>query len=229
MVACKYSLLALGFSVLAAAQGYPPAGGSSSSAAASATSSAPSGPATAVNGVIDIQVGTGVGYNYTPSIVQAQKGDIINFHFLLPNHSVGESTFESPCSYKPGGIWSGWFPTNTSPAPQMFSLKINDTNTRWLFCAQNQFQDCQMGMAMVINPPANSNKTLDAYMAAAKGTKTSTAGPFNNPIGGLVAANVAAASPSSSSTPSTGATVDVSPRGWLAMVASLGATGLWLF
>lgn len=169
MVVFTRSLLALGFSTLVAAQyGYGSPGGSSTAAAP-----ASSATATATNGVIDVQAGN-VAFTYNPSTIQAKVGDTINFHFYGPDtHSVSESSFASPCSYKPGGIWSGFFNTTSSGVvvrwrsgvwveghaltskiqSNMFSVTLNDTEPHWLYCAQTEFSHCQSGMVMVINPP----------------------------------------------------------------------------
>jgi plastocyanin len=109
MVAIKPSLLALGFSTLAVAQ-YPPPGGSSTAAAPASSSTA-----TATNNVIEVQVGNG-DLTFNPSTVQGKVGDTINFHFYPPSHSVAESSFNSPCSYTQGGIWSGFMPTSSGVA-----------------------------------------------------------------------------------------------------------------
>jgi hypothetical protein len=64
------------------------------------------------------------------------------------------------------GIKSGFMPVaaGASSIP-VFSVLVNDTNPIWLYCGQ--IGHCQMGMSMVINEMAGSNKTLEAYQAAA--------------------------------------------------------------
>ena len=117
MTVFKSSLLALAFSTLAVAQ-YG-GGGGSGGASSSATSAAPSATGTSTNNVIDVNVGSG-GLVFTPSTVQANSGDTINFHFYPTEHSVAESAFNSPCSYKQGGIWSGAVASSSGVAVSLF-------------------------------------------------------------------------------------------------------------
>ena len=64
------------------------------------------------------------------------------------------------------GIKSGFMPVaaGASQIP-VFSVLVNDTNPIWLYCGQ--VGHCEKGMSMVINENASSNKTLEAYQAAA--------------------------------------------------------------
>jgi plastocyanin len=117
MVAIKSSIVALGLSTLAAAQ----YGGSGSSSTAAAPPS--SSTATATNGVIDVKVGSS-GLTFSPSTVQGKVGDTVNFHFYPLDHSVAESSFASPCSYKQGGIWSGFMSASSSVAVSLRSDPI---------------------------------------------------------------------------------------------------------
>jgi hypothetical protein len=64
------------------------------------------------------------------------------------------------------GIKSGFMPVApTDTQIPVFSILVNDTNPIWLYCGQTGH--CQAGMSMVINEKAGSNKTLEAYKAAA--------------------------------------------------------------
>lgn len=64
------------------------------------------------------------------------------------------------------GIKSGFMPVAAGAAEiPVFSVLVNDTSPIWLYCGQAGH--CQKGMAMVINENAASNKTLEAYKAAA--------------------------------------------------------------
>ncbi|KFY65125.1 hypothetical protein V496_02791 [Pseudogymnoascus sp. VKM F-4515 (FW-2607)] len=63
-----------------------------------------------------VNVGTGEGYAYNPSQVDASIGDIVRFNFLGQNHSVTQSYLASPCTYS-GGFDTGlnqFNPLNTS-------------------------------------------------------------------------------------------------------------------
>jgi hypothetical protein len=94
---------------------------------------------------------------------------------------VTQSTFNNPCvpihsvMSNVTGITSGFMPVApTDTQIPVFSILVNDTNPIWLYCAQTGH--CQKGMSMVINEVASSNKTLEAYQAAAAklGSTTST-------------------------------------------------------
>jgi hypothetical protein len=63
------------------------------------------------------------------------------------------------------GIKSGFMPVSPGGPIPVFSVLVNDTNPIWLYCGQ--VGHCQKGMAMVINENESSNKTLEAYKAAA--------------------------------------------------------------
>lgn len=85
-----------------------------------------------------------------------------------------ESTFDAPCKAKdPGlatperpGLRSGFIPvTGSEPTTPVYNVLVNDTKPIWIFCGQGPH--CMRGMSMVINPPANSPNTIQAYQAAA--------------------------------------------------------------
>src|SRR5947209_14232995 len=63
------------------------------------------------------------------------------------------------------GIKSGFMPVSPGGNTPVFSVLVNDTSPIWLYCGQ--VGHCQKGMAMVINEKEGSNKTLEAYKAAA--------------------------------------------------------------
>ncbi len=180
------------------AQAYGGSGGSSSSSSSSSPSStvaAAAESASPSSGVHDVDVGEDGVFAYTPNTLKASVGDTVNFHFYPLNHSVVQSSFNSPCTPLQGGIFSGFHPSSNDEAvshyppssrllpldqcayanrkAQMFSVTINDTNPIWLYCAQTVKSHCQSGMVMVINPPASGN-TLAAYKSAAANTHTST-------------------------------------------------------
>jgi plastocyanin len=110
------SAAVLALASLSAAQYNAPGAPSSTS---SATSSAPTATAAAAastnNNTIDVQVGNG-GLVFNPSTVTAPQGATINFHFYPNQHSIAESDFNTPCSFKQGGIWSGFIPTSSGVA-----------------------------------------------------------------------------------------------------------------
>jgi plastocyanin len=105
MLVKSAAVLALA-SLSAAQYNAPGAPSSTSSASSSAPTVAAAAPSN--NNTIDVQVGNG-GLVFSPSTVTAPQGATINFHFYPDQHSVAESDFNSPCSFKQGGIWSGFF------------------------------------------------------------------------------------------------------------------------
>jgi hypothetical protein len=77
-------------------------------------------------------------------------------------------------------------------------VTVNDTQPIWFYCSRASH--CASGMVGVVNAPTNSNKTLDAYKAAAK-QFSGTAGDATEAFGGV---NVTATSSSSGGTTSSG-------------------------
>lgn len=57
--------------------------------------------------IIDVNVGQ-TGLTFTPSIVTADVGDKVNFHFFPVNHSVVQSSFAAPCVNIQPGVFSGF-------------------------------------------------------------------------------------------------------------------------
>ncbi|CAK7209987.1 hypothetical protein SCUCBS95973_000636 [Sporothrix curviconia] len=129
------------------------------------------------------------GLHFDPDNVVAEVGDVIEWHYLPANHSVAQSSFGAPC--KPldtgNGFFSGFQPTTSGQAPDVFQIVVEDTNPIWYYCAQTKDNHCQAGMAGVINQNFNSPNTLSAYKAAAALTGVSEIPPYIQ--GGAVIAN----------------------------------------
>jgi len=159
----------------------------------------------------DVQVGIN-GLAYTPNITTAAVGDAITFHFYPGGpggHNVVQGSFDSPCTFLNGGFYSGFIITLTGESDNVFTITINDTNPIWIYCSE--WMHCQLGMAMVINPPA-SGDNLDGYVtAAAKTTFNSTTPPVV--AGGIIStqSNLSSATTTSASTTSGSSTASVSP------------------
>ena len=115
------------------------------------------------------------GLHFDPDNVVAEVGDVVEWHYLPANHSVAQSSFGAPC--KPlntdNGFFSGFQPTASGQAPDVFQIVVQDTNPIWYYCAQTKGDHCQAGMAGVITQNFNSPNTLAAYKAAAALTGTS--------------------------------------------------------
>ncbi|KAH7336720.1 Cupredoxin, partial [Rhexocercosporidium sp. MPI-PUGE-AT-0058] len=120
-----------------------------------------------------IEVGKG-GIVFNPNTATAAVGDVVEFHFYPKNHSVTQGDFDSPCGTGSvtNGFFSGYVPSASEEASNVFQITIADTNPIWYYCSQGEH--CASGMVGVINPPASGN-SLAAYMAAAAGsTKVTT-------------------------------------------------------
>jgi len=126
--------------------------------------------------VWNITVGGSAGLVYTPPSVNATTGDILHFIFEATNHTVTQSTFETPCSPLLGGVNTGFnFPVNssvTSDFPTFDIIVTDDTQPMWFYCAQPDH--CSQGMVFAANPPATGDQTFDAFKTLATETATNT-------------------------------------------------------
>ncbi|KAF5345699.1 hypothetical protein D9758_013047 [Tetrapyrgos nigripes] len=123
----------------------------------------------------DVAVGPNGNLVFYPEYVIAQPGDTVNFVFHPKNHTVTQSSFDSPCSPADGGINSGFMQVASGseggPLPN-WSVTVNDTNPVWIYCQQTMPKPhCGQGMVFAINPPpADSDKSFEAFKAKAVGT-----------------------------------------------------------
>jgi len=126
--------------------------------------------------VIDVFVG-GVGVlKFTPEHVTAHPGDSIRFTFGAKNHTVTQSSFDSPCSPLTdahgmhSGFFSGYMPVAADQKdhfPQ-FWIPVTDTKPIWAYCQQGNH--CQQGMVFAVNAPASpSEKSFDNWKSKAVG------------------------------------------------------------
>ncbi|KAK5002765.1 Pho80p cyclin, partial [Cryomyces antarcticus] len=128
---------------------------------------------TARNGAAQTHIITvGKGNNrFVPDITQASVGDIIQFQFFPPNHSVIRAEYGYPCiPYEDTGVdkvgfFSGFKPVDVIlSTPPTFELTINDTNPIFYYCAAPG--SCiNFAMVGVINP--NSSVSLATQQALA--------------------------------------------------------------
>ncbi|KAK1220422.1 hypothetical protein PQX77_016803 [Marasmius sp. AFHP31] len=120
---------------------------------------------------IDVVVGGPGVLKYDPEFVNASVGDVIRFTFKQKNHTVTQSTLESPCSPMRSGFDSGFVPVadSTTSGFQQAQLTIEDTNPIWIYCRQGNH--CQQGMVFAVNP----GDKFEAFKAAAAGNSTTTA------------------------------------------------------
>lgn len=133
-----------------------------------------------------VQVGNAAGaLTFTPNIISASVGHMVEFVFNPHNHSVAQAAFDSPCvpmdqsaSMKGmTGFYSGFVPvgnTSATTSPGMdgtnttktFTIMIESAQPMWFYCSQGMH--CQAGMVGVINPKNASGQTLETFMAGAK-------------------------------------------------------------
>lgn len=174
-------------------------------AAATAVSAAPTSTGNslptrtvALTGVThSVVAGLGGALVFNPDNVVAEVGDVVEWHFLPKNHSVAQSSFAAPCvpdADVPVPFFSGFQPTASGQAADVFQIIVEDPSPIWYYCAQTVGSHCQMGMAGVINQNFNSANTLAAYKANAAGTGVSVIPPAvqggvvepnPNPLGGF--------------------------------------------
>jgi plastocyanin len=81
--------------------------GSTTATSASVSTTSPDSTAITQPGATHlVDVGTGQGFAYNPSQLNASIGDTVRFNFLGRNHSVTQSDLTSPCTYN-GGFDTG--------------------------------------------------------------------------------------------------------------------------
>ncbi|KAH6958793.1 hypothetical protein FAVG1_03514 [Fusarium avenaceum] len=98
---------------------------------------------------------------FDPEEIEAEKGDVLEFHFEPKNHSVVAGDYRYPCSpLELGtGFFSGFLPTDSGSADKVFQVTVNDTDPTPFYSSQDN--ECAKGMVGIINP--DSKKTLDDY------------------------------------------------------------------
>jgi hypothetical protein len=68
------------------------------------------------------------GDTFSPNTINAHSGDSVVFQFQNGNHSVTESTFDTPCEPLAGGADSGFMPNPSSQVPfPSYTLQVNTT------------------------------------------------------------------------------------------------------
>lgn len=121
-----------------------------------------------LSSAVDVQVvyvgqnpaNNATGNQYWPEKVTAEPGSMVQFQFWTGNHTVTQSSFDSPCEpitqdangTAVAAIKSGFMPAEESADMGMipvYTVMINDTKPLWFFCGQGEH--CAGGMAMVIN------------------------------------------------------------------------------
>jgi len=140
-----------------------------------------------------VKVGSPDGkFVFSPEVVQAAPGDLVQFQFYARNHSVASSSFDTPCvpnniqqgsaKAATNAFFSGFMPTSAEGS-LAYTIAVTDSSPQWFYCTQGQH--CQAGMVGVINPPpAASNQTIQAFTALAKNAPENVTPTFSNTNGG---------------------------------------------
>ncbi|KAF8337031.1 uncharacterized protein EI90DRAFT_3119365 [Cantharellus anzutake] len=133
----------------------------------------------ALAGLAFVQVGQDGQLVYYPQYITAEQGDIVNFIFSNKNHTVTQSSFDSPCSkllgtdgITPVGLDTGFVPIAAGQSPVIFNYTVNTTDPLWFYCKQQGH--CRKGMVFAINPPATGNHTFENFLANAENNATNT-------------------------------------------------------
>ncbi|KAL9116958.1 MAG: hypothetical protein Q9187_006511 [Circinaria calcarea] len=136
--------------------------------------------------VFTVTVGLGGRLLFNPQTIFAPVGATVQFAYYPQNHSVAQSSFESPCAPLDNGIFSGYVPVSANQSLTSFVISINDTNPIYLYCSQ--MQHCQAGMVAIINPSATESfPAFEANAAAA----SANVEPTNGVQGGSLIQNTA--------------------------------------
>ncbi|KAF8990466.1 hypothetical protein BDQ17DRAFT_367840 [Cyathus striatus] len=105
---------------------------------------------------------------FHPPNVTAVAGDFIVFRIHNGNHSVTQSTFESPCTPSPANISSGFIHANSHK--RFWTYKVSHKAARapvWFYCQQtNPKNFCHAGMVFAINPRLSYPAFLQAAMTS---------------------------------------------------------------
>ncbi|KXX79941.1 hypothetical protein MMYC01_202290 [Madurella mycetomatis] len=169
---------------------------------------------------------------FSPNRITAQPGEFVQFQFLAGNHTVTQSTFDRPCqpiamNSNVTGFHSGYLPVSASADMGMiptYTIRINDTNPLWLYCAQGRH--CGGGMVMVINEPANNpDRTLESYRSLA--AQAQTVQPTGAPgSGGQTGTTDPSATDGTTNPTSTDASTNPSQTAGAGMLAAPGTLAL---
>ncbi|KAF4624960.1 hypothetical protein G7Y89_g13207 [Cudoniella acicularis] len=129
--------------------------------ASTASTATSSGPAT-------YTISAGSNPSFTPSTVNANVGDTILFEFSTGNHSITQSSFNSPC-VSSNGFDSGYMGNTASHA----TFGVASSSPQWFFSKQST--DCTDGMVFALNP--NSTDTEAAFFRNAINSPLTSSSP----------------------------------------------------
>ncbi|KAM0328043.1 hypothetical protein ACHAQA_005444 [Verticillium albo-atrum] len=130
-----------------------------------------------VAGLMALQVGAktipinvaSIPLSFLPDRVQADVGDVLEFHFYPQNHSVVQGDYHHPCSpVDEGGFFSGFVPDD------VFKVTVRHTDPMFFYCSQGKH--CASGMVGVVNPTVD--QTLSKYARNAVGRPSFSPSPI---------------------------------------------------
>ncbi|KAH6692393.1 AFG1-like ATPase-domain-containing protein [Plectosphaerella plurivora] len=139
--------------------------------------------ATGLAETIHIDVGR-VPLTFSPEVVHASIGDVLEFRFYPQAHSVVQGDFDKPCApVDHGGFFSGFVPVPVgSISDQVFKVTVEHEEPMFIYCSQGSGNHCPRGMVAAINP--SGNQTLSAYAQNAIGRAIFSPFP-DEPFGGV--------------------------------------------
>jgi len=165
----------------------------------------PSATTSSVQQTHTISVGNG-DHKFRPDVTQAAIGDLIEFDFFPPNHSVVRAEYKFPCiPYEDTGtdkvgFFSGFHPVDAVlPNPPKWTVLINDTNPIFFYCSAPG--SCiTYGMVGVINPNATTSLAVQRQMALNSAYMLQPGEPF--PAEASFSSSASSSTPTPSSTTS---------------------------
>ncbi|KAK7958578.1 hypothetical protein PG988_013426 [Apiospora saccharicola] len=116
---------------------------------------------------VDVGSNGSPAFVYTPKVISAQLGDIVDFHFVDENaaSSVVRGVAGAPCTpFTPTkkGFFNSGFVLGDPTGSNVFSVKINETTPVPIYCSVGGH--CRAGMVGYINPGQGD---FEAYESAA--------------------------------------------------------------
>ncbi|KAH8595961.1 hypothetical protein B0O99DRAFT_594253 [Bisporella sp. PMI_857] len=124
---------------------------------------------------------------FTPNTVEAKIGDTVLFQFMSGNHSVTQSSFETPCEPLSGGADSNYMANINNkvvPTPE-YSFRVATTSPQWFFSKQTG--ECGKGMTFALNPTNEQSQAVFQAAAISQGSTSDTVSKSSKSDGGLSA------------------------------------------
>jgi plastocyanin len=99
-----------------------------------------------------VQVGENDVLNFQPNQVTAAVGDTVVFEFHALNHTITQSSLDSPCVAR-SGFDSGFRQYNAADSPDMkVAFTVNSPEPEFFFCRQSMPEShCALGMVFALN------------------------------------------------------------------------------